>query len=91
MILAERDILGTQLIRKNDETALFYEKIKIQQRTMAQGELAYQERLGDIQLLRYKINELMRSLKIYRSHVTRRFFPLTCSGQQDPGHQDRDQ
>ena len=27
----ERDILGTQLIRRNDELALLYEKIKIQQ------------------------------------------------------------
>ena len=25
----ERDILGTQLIRRNDELALLYEKIKI--------------------------------------------------------------
>jgi hypothetical protein len=29
IIVAERDILGTQLIRKNDEAALLFEKIKI--------------------------------------------------------------
>lgn len=28
-LVAERDILGTQLIRRNDESALLYEKIKI--------------------------------------------------------------
>jgi hypothetical protein len=27
--VSERDILGTQLIRRNDELALLYEKIKI--------------------------------------------------------------
>jgi SMC interacting uncharacterized protein involved in chromosome segregation len=29
LVVAERDILGTQLIRRNDESALLYEKIKI--------------------------------------------------------------
>lgn len=31
LVVNERDILGTQLIRRNDELALLYEKIKIQQ------------------------------------------------------------
>lgn len=29
VVVADRDILGTQLIRRNDESALLYEKIKI--------------------------------------------------------------
>ncbi len=29
IVVADRDILGTQLIRRNDESALLYEKIKI--------------------------------------------------------------
>lgn len=29
--ITERDILGTQLIRRNDEIGLLYEKIKIMQ------------------------------------------------------------
>jgi len=37
----ERDILGTQLIRRNDELALLYEKIKILQTTLAKGEIQY--------------------------------------------------
>ncbi len=40
-VLAERDILGTQLIRRNDELALVYEKIKLQQSTISKGQLAY--------------------------------------------------
>lgn len=39
--MAERDILGTQLIRRNDESALLSEKIKIQQSTLGKGETAY--------------------------------------------------
>jgi len=53
-----RDLLGTQLIRKNDELALLYEKIKIQQNALARGEVMYQERIGDIRLLKFKIDDL---------------------------------
>ena len=59
-----RDILGTQLIRRNDELALLYEKIKILQITLGKGEVQYAERLEDIKLLKYKISELKCELKI---------------------------
>jgi len=62
--LAERDILGTQLIRRNDESALLYEKIKIQQTTLARGETAFRERQSDLKLLDYKKGDLKRELKI---------------------------
>ena len=35
VVVNERDILGTQLIRRNDELALLYEKMKTQQRTIS--------------------------------------------------------
>lgn len=41
IVVNERDILGTQLIRRNDELALLYEKIKIQQSTLVKGEAQY--------------------------------------------------
>ncbi len=37
-VINERDVLGTQLIRRNDELALLYEKIKILQTTLSKGE-----------------------------------------------------
>ena len=37
-VVNERDVLGTQLIRRNDELALLYEKIKILQTTLSEGE-----------------------------------------------------
>eukprot|EP00882_Tetradesmus_deserticola_P031111 GHRQ01035164.1.p1 GENE.GHRQ01035164.1~~GHRQ01035164.1.p1 ORF type:complete len:612 (+),score=349.69 GHRQ01035164.1:203-1837(+) len=44
LVLGERDILGTQLIRRNDELALLYEKVKIQQSTLNRGQLQYRDR-----------------------------------------------
>lgn len=49
--IQQRDTLGTQLIRRNDELALLYEKIKILQSTLSKGETQYKERLEDIRLL----------------------------------------
>jgi hypothetical protein len=43
------------LIRRNDELALLYEKIKIQQSTLRQGEAQYQERLNDLRVLKLKV------------------------------------
>jgi hypothetical protein len=65
-VVSARDILGTQLIRRNDELALIYEKIKMQQNTLAKGESEYRERLSDIDILRNTINDLMRELKIFK-------------------------
>ncbi|KAL7473378.1 hypothetical protein ACHAXS_013830 [Conticribra weissflogii] len=63
-IIHERDILGTQLIRRNDELALLYEKVKILQGTLHRGELQYNNRLEDIRLLKLKIRDLQRQLNI---------------------------
>jgi hypothetical protein len=46
-VVNERDVLGTQLIRRNDELALLYEKIKIQQTTLNKGELQVMAQLND--------------------------------------------
>lgn len=63
-IINERDILGTQLIRRNDELALLYEKLKILKSTLVKGEAQYNERLEDIKALRLKIGDLERELAI---------------------------
>lgn len=65
----ERDILGTQLIRRNDELALLYEKIKILQTTLAKGEIQYQERLEDIKLLKFCIGDLKCELRIVKNQA----------------------
>ena len=60
IVVNERDILGTQLIKRNDELTRLYEKIKLQQCTLAQGERAYAERLADISALQ-KDSQLLKS------------------------------
>ncbi|TPX72728.1 hypothetical protein SpCBS45565_g00036 [Spizellomyces sp. 'palustris'] len=63
-LIQERDILGTQLIRRNDELSLLYEKIKIQTSTLHKGELQYRERLQDIRVCKLEIKKLRREKAI---------------------------
>jgi chromosome segregation ATPase len=61
-VINERDILGTQLIRRNDELALLYEKLRVQQSALGAGEKQYGERLDDIRSLKMKIKDYVREL-----------------------------
>ncbi len=56
--------MGTQLIRRNDELALLYEKAAIQASTLRKGETQYSERLQDIRILKLKIADLRRELAV---------------------------
>ncbi|PNH05361.1 hypothetical protein TSOC_008387 [Tetrabaena socialis] len=69
IVVNERDILGTQLIRRNDELALLYEKIKIQQSTLSKGQIQYRDRLNEIRVLKIKLADLKRELHILKSSV----------------------
>lgn len=66
-VVQERDILGTQLISRNDELALLYEKIRIQQSTLNKGELQYRDRIDDIRAFQIELNNVRRQLQI-KSH-----------------------
>ncbi len=68
-VINERDILGTQLIRRNDELALLYEKIKIQQSTLNKGEMQYSQRLEDIRILKLEIKKMRRERGILSKSV----------------------
>ena len=68
-VINERDILGTQLIRRNDELALLYEKLKIQQSTLRKGEAQYAMRIEDLRLLKMKVRDLQREHVIAKSSV----------------------
>lgn len=65
-IIKERDILGTQLIRRNDEIALLYEKIKIQQSQLSKGSVAYNKRMDEIRQLTLAIKEMTHRLHVMR-------------------------
>lgn len=62
----ERDILGTQLVRRNDELSLQYSRMKILTGTIERGEIQYSQRLDDIRLLKLEVKKL-RTEKILLS------------------------
>ena len=57
------------MVRRNDELALLYEKIKIQQSTLNKGEIQYQQRLEDIRVLKLEIKKLRRANAILEKRV----------------------
>ncbi|KAG7297335.1 hypothetical protein JYU34_019307 [Plutella xylostella] len=59
-LLNERDIIGAQLVRRNDEIALLYEKIRILEVTLHRGERQYEQRVEDIRLLRLEVLRLRK-------------------------------
>lgn len=56
--MGERDSLGKQLLHRNDERSLLYEKIRIQQSILGKGDFHYKQRLEDIRLLKLEIRRL---------------------------------
>ena len=44
-VLAERDILGSQLVRRNDELSLLYQKCKLLQTLINNGNRIYNQRV----------------------------------------------
>ncbi|NXP28617.1 CFA58 protein, partial [Scytalopus superciliaris] len=68
-VLSERSALVTQLIRRNDEVALLYEKIKIQQAILNRGESEYRQRVEDIRILKLEIKKLRREKGILGKSV----------------------
>merc|ERR1712113_711736 len=61
-VTSERNILGTQLIRRNEELGLLYEKIKIQESTLEKGETQFKGRLEDIRRQKDGIGQLKKEL-----------------------------
>lgn len=66
-VVSQRDILGTQLIRRNDELALLYEKLRVQQSALQAGEAQYAARVEDIRVLKGHIRDLSRNELVHKS------------------------
>lgn len=64
VVTADRDVLGTQLVKRNDELALLYEKIKIQQTVLNNGQRQYRERLDELRVLKIKLGDGRRELDV---------------------------
>merc|ERR1712086_1171006 len=74
-VIGERDILGAQLIRRNEELAWLYEKIKIQQSTLLKGEIQYKERVTKSRMLQIWERKFITST---RRCCARRRRPKPC-------------
>jgi chromosome segregation ATPase len=70
-VMNERDILGAQLIKRNDELAQLYEQIRIQQSMLRKGEAQYGDRLRDIQHLNFRVQQLRQELSGMRAFASR--------------------
>ncbi|XP_070700110.1 cilia- and flagella-associated protein 58 [Pempheris klunzingeri] len=63
-VIRERDNLGKQLLRRNDERTLLYEKIRIQQSILGKGDFHYSQRMEDVRLLKLELKKLRRKKSI---------------------------
>ncbi|NXJ90815.1 CFA58 protein, partial [Corythaixoides concolor] len=68
-VINKREMLGFQLVQRNEEVALLYEKIKIQQSILNKGETQYRQRMEDIRLLKLEIKKLRREKGILGKSV----------------------
>lgn len=64
-----RLVTGAQLVRRNEELAALYEKIKIQKSTLAKGEAQFEERVREIAQLRRRVAELRQELEESKAQV----------------------
>ena len=81
LAMDERDVLGTQVIRRNDALALLHEKIKITQRTVSQGQLAQQRKLDELRLLQLKLSAQVKIPSTpFPPHVATPFLPHVRNG-----------
>ncbi|BDA44058.1 Cilia- and flagella-associated protein 58 [Coccomyxa sp. Obi] len=68
-VVRDRDVLGSQLVRRNDELALLHEKIRLQQSTISQGNAAYRERLAEMRTLQLQLADLVRETSVLRERA----------------------
>jgi chromosome segregation ATPase len=69
MVINERDILGTQLIKREEELQLLYEKIKIQQSTLKKGEIYYQKKHEEIEDLKATIADIKKQIIVHQNET----------------------
>ncbi|XP_060941340.1 cilia- and flagella-associated protein 58 [Limanda limanda] len=68
-VFRERDSLGKQLLRRNEERALLYEKIRIQQSILSKGDFHYNQCMDDLRLLNLEMKRLRRKKTIMEKTV----------------------
>ncbi|KAL6625146.1 hypothetical protein U3516DRAFT_584359 [Neocallimastix sp. 'constans'] len=59
-LVKEKDLMQNQIILRNDEITLLYEKLKLQNSALTKGEFYYNERIEDIRVLKLEVKKLRR-------------------------------
>lgn len=57
------------MVRRNDELALLYEKLKIQQTALSKGQVQYTNRVNEIRLLRIKLTDIQREQHMLKNSI----------------------
>ena len=70
MVTNERNLLSTQLVRRNHELAEVYEKIKVQHSELDAGRNKYRERVSEAAALSHQLSSLQRELKVLTTSVS---------------------
>jgi chromosome segregation ATPase len=69
VVLNERDLLGLQLIRRNEELSLLYEKIRIHDSMLGKGQTQYEHVTTTVRTLRGRLAELRAQVETLRASV----------------------
>lgn len=65
-IVRERDLIATQMYRKNDENALLVDQVSMLKMSIERGNLMYSERLEDIRVMKKEIQSLRSQCNILK-------------------------
>ena len=70
-MVSERDLLGTELIQKNDEIALLHEKIVLHETGLKNGHLELGKVENELKILNIIVKDLSRELLIHKNKIVR--------------------
>ena len=69
LAVESRNYTGVQLIDRNDELCILYEKANVQEQTLKQGEIALTAKEEGLRGLRLQVAELQRQIEVTRKHI----------------------
>ena len=69
LAVESRNYTGVQLIDRNDELCILYEKANVQEQTLKQGEISLTAKEEGLRGLRLQVAELQRQIEVTRKHI----------------------
>lgn len=67
----EKDFIGSQIIRRNDEIAMLSEKLEVTQLALDRGESQYDDRMQDIRVLQVESNNLKCTVDVMKANAVK--------------------